>query len=112
MSFGSQTLTFVTLVGTGAYDPNGFETTTESEVSVTGCHHRPLSAAEAAEAYGNVPRQVWRSTCPPEAAAVLAKSTGKITVDGQTFHIIGGAQPHRDFEELFSVVIDSEIHPE
>ncbi|MCT7372938.1 hypothetical protein [Mycolicibacterium llatzerense] len=112
MSFGSRTLTFVSLVGTGTYDDYGIEIVTESEVPVEGCHHRPLSAAEAAEAFGNVARQVWKSTCPPEAAVVAAKSTGRIKVDGQVFHIIGGATPFEDFNDPFKCTLMSELYPE
>mgnify|MGYP000856001380 FL=1 len=112
MSFGSQTLTFVTLVGTGTYDDYGAEITTETEVPVEGCRHRPLSAAEATEAFGQTARQVWKSTCPPEAAAIAAKSTGRIKVDGQTFHIIGGATPFEDMAAPFKVTIMSELFPE
>ncbi len=112
MSFGSQTLWFVSLVGTGTFDDFGFEITTEAEVPVEGCRHRPLSAAEAAEAFGNVARQVWKSTCPPEAAAVAAKSTGRINVGGQVFHIIGGATAYEDFSDPFKVTIMSELYPE
>jgi len=112
MSFGSQTITFVTLAGTGEYDDYGIEITTETEVPVKGCRHRPLSAAEANEAFGDVARQVWKSTCPPEAAAVAAKSTGRVKVAGQVFHIIGGATPFEDFTNPFKCTIMSEIYPE
>ena len=112
MSFGNQTVTFVTLVGTGEYDDFGNELVDEDEVSVEGCRHRPLSAAEATEALGNVGRQVWKTTAPPEAAAAAAKSTGLLKVDGVPFAIIGGAQPFQDFGDAFKVTILSEIHPE
>lgn len=112
MSFGSQTVGFVTLVGTGVYDDRGFEVTTPTEVPVAGCRHRPLSAAEASEVLGDVARQVWKTTAPPEAAAVAAKSTGQLKVNGQTFHIVGGATPFEDFNDPFKVTILSEIHPE
>ena len=112
MTFGSHTLTFIVETGTGEYDDYDQEIVTESTVDVTGCHHRPLSAAEAAEAYGNIARQVWRSTCPPVAAATAAKSTGRFTEGGKTFHILGGAQPHGDFSGPFMVTIDSEFYPE
>ena len=111
-TFGSQTLTFVTLVDTGEYTDFGTEIVTETEVAVTGCHHRPLSAAEAAEAFGNVARQVWKSTCPTEAAAVAAKSTGRIVEGGRMFHIIGGAQPFEDFSDPFKCTIHSEYYPD
>lgn len=109
--FGSQTLVFTVETGTGEYTDYGEEIVTESTLSVSGCHHRPLSAAEAAEAYGNVARQVWRATCPPVAAVLAAKSTGRFTEGGKTFHIIGGPQPHRDFTDPFKVTIDSEYFP-
>lgn len=110
--FGSQTVTFVTLVGTGVYDEYGFEQTTETEVEVTGCRHRPLSAKEANEALGNVAQQIWKTTAPPEAAAVAAKSTGKLRVGGVTYHILGGAQQFEDFSDPFKVTILSELYPE
>jgi len=112
MSFGSQTLAFTVEEGTGDFDNNGIEIVTTTTASVSGCHHEPLSAAEAAEAYGNVSRQVWRATCPPDAAATAAKSTGTFTEGGKTFHIIGGGQPQRDFSGPFLVTIDSELFPE
>lgn len=112
MSFGYQTLTFIVEAGTGVFDDFGGEITEPAEVSVFNCRHRPLSAAEAAEAFGNVARQVWRSTCPPVAAATAAKSTGKFTEGGKTFHIIGGPKPFNDFDAPFKVTIDSEYYPE
>lgn len=110
--FGSQTLTFTVVTGTGVYDDWGQEIVTESFESVTGCYHRPLSATEAAEAYGDVAKQLWRSTCPPAAAVTAAKSTGKFTEGGKTFHIFGGPKQYADFDEPFVVTIDSEYFPE
>lgn len=109
MKLGSQTVAFVTVTGTGVFDDNGFETTTKVDVPVEGCHHRPLSAAEAAEVLGGVGRQVWKTTVPPEAAAIAAKSTGTLKEGGRTFHIIGGAQPFEDFSDPFKCTILSEI---
>jgi hypothetical protein len=108
MSFGNQTLVFTVVTGTGTYDDYGQEIVTETTEPVYGCHHRPLSAAEAAEAYGNVARQVWRSTCPPGAVATGAKSTGEFTEAGKTFHVIGGAKPFQDLTSPLKVTIDSE----
>lgn len=110
-TFGSQTVGFVTLVGTGVVDEYGYETKTETEVPVYGCRHRPLTAAEATEALGNVAHQVWKTTAPPEAAAIAAQSTGHLKVDGVTYFIIGGAQPFEDMSDPFKVTILSEINP-
>lgn len=109
MSFGSQTVSFTTVTGTGEFDEFGYETTTEVDVAVTGCRHRPLSAKEATEAFGNVATQVWKTTAPPEAAAIAAKSTGTLKEGDQTFHILGGAQPFEDFQDPFKCTILSEI---
>lgn len=109
MSFGSQTVSFVTVTGTGVFDDLGYETTTESEVAVAGCRHRPLSAKEATEALGDVSIQIWKTTAPPEAAAIAAKSTGTFKEGNKTFHILGGAQPFEDFSDPFKVTILSEI---
>jgi len=111
-TFGSQTLTFVVATGTGVFDDFGQEILTEGTEDVTGCYHRPLSVTEAAEAYGDVAKQMWRSTCPPVAAVTAAKSTGRFTEGGKTFHIFGGPKQFEDFEEPFVVTIDSEYYPE
>lgn len=109
--FGSQTVAFVTVTGTGVFDDNGFETTTPTDVAVTGCRHRPLSAAEASELFGNVAKQVWKTTAPPEAAAIAAQSTGTLKEGGRTFHIVGGAQVFEDYSDPFKCTILSEIQP-
>jgi hypothetical protein len=112
MSFGNQVVTFVTLTGTGECDDFGVEQVEEVEVSVDGCRHRPLSAAEASGAFGNLARQVWKTTAPPEAAAIAAKSTGTLKEGGKSFAIIGGAQAFQDMSDPFKVTIFSEIYPE
>lgn len=111
-SFGSQTLVFTVLTGTGEYNDFGEETTEPTQAPVEGCRNRPLSAAEAAEAYGDVARQVWRATCPPDVAVTAAKSTGTFTEGGKTFHILGGPKPFEDFSNPVKVTIDSEYYPE
>lgn len=110
-TFGSQTLSFVTLVGNNVFDDNGFEGTTPSEVTVTGCRHAPVSAKEASEVAGNVATQIWQTTAPPEAAAIAAKSTGTFKVDGVTYQIYGGVQLVEDFDGPHHVFILSEIAP-
>lgn len=109
MTFGSQTVTFTTLTGTGDYDADGLEVMTPTPVSVKGCRHRPLKADEMPVWLTNLGTQVWKTTAPPEAAAVAAKSTGRLAVDGVTYEIIGGAQPFEDFTDPFKVTILSKI---
>lgn len=109
MIFGSQIVYFVTRVGTGVFDEYGYETMTEAEVPVEGCYHQPMRAEEATQILGTVATQLWKTIAPPEAAAVAAKSTGTLKEGGRTFHIVGGAQPMRDFTNPHHVTILSEI---
>lgn len=109
MTFGSQTVTFTTLVGTGVYDADGVEITTQVDVPVAGCRHRPLKADETPQYLTNLATQIWKTTAPPEAAAAAAKSTGRLTVDAVTYEILGGAQPFEDFTDPFKCTILSKI---
>jgi hypothetical protein len=110
VSFGAQAITFQTLTGTGTYDQAGKEIMTPSAVSVTGCRHRPLSAEETPLWLTDVGTQIWKSTCPPAAAAIAAKTSGTLAVDGVVYQIVGGAQPFTDFsEEVFKVTVLSKI---
>lgn len=110
MSLGGQTVTFTTLTGTGVYDELGDEIMTESDVSVAGCLHEPMSASEMPEWLTNIATQVWITTAPPEAAAIAAKSTGVLEEGGVTYKIIGGAQPNPDFSgAVHNVTILSQI---
>lgn len=110
MSFGSQTVTFETLSDSGTPGKLGTKTQTPTGVDVTGCRHRPLSASETPEWLTNIATQVWKTTAPPEAAAIAAKSTGRLIVDDVTYQIIGGAQPFTDFTAaVFKVTILSKI---
>jgi hypothetical protein len=108
-SFGSQTVGFVTITGTGVFDELGVEGKTETTVNITGCRHRPLQATETPEWLTDVGTQIWKTTAPPEAAAVAAKSTGLLIVDGVTYHIVGGAQPFEDFNDPIKCTILSKI---
>lgn len=110
MSFGSQTVTFIVETPTGTPGRLGTKTLIPTPVAVTGCRHRPLTAKEAADVMTNVATQVWKTTAPPEAAAVAAKSTGKLQVDGVTYDIVGGAEPFEDFADPFKVTIYSQVH--
>jgi hypothetical protein len=110
MSFGSDTILFVTLTETGVPDAAGVMTFTRTPVAVPGCHHRPLSAAETPEWLTDIGTQVWKTTAPPQAAAIAAKSTGELVVGGVTYRIIGGAQPFKDFTpNVFKVTILSQL---
>jgi hypothetical protein len=96
MLLGTDTVTFIVQTPTGAPNELGTRTLVPTPVAVDHCRFRPLSATEAAETMTNVATQIWKCTAPPEAAAVAAKSTGLLQVDGVTYKIIGGAKPYND----------------
>jgi hypothetical protein len=109
-TYGEQTIIFPTLAGTGTYSELGEEITTESQVSVPGCRHRPLSAQETPVSLTDVGTQIWKSTCPPVDAAVTAQTRGTLLVDGVVYEIVGGAQPFTDMSGvMFKVTILSKI---
>lgn len=96
MSFGGQTVTFVTVTSTGTPDALGQKTEVHTSVPVTGCRHRPLSATETPEYLTDIGTQVWKTTAPPVPVAVAAKTTGLLIEGGVTYEIVGGAKPFTD----------------
>lgn len=109
MTFGNQTVRFVTLTDTGEPNSLGVRSRTATNVDVTGCRHRPLKSEETPENLGlDTGTQVWKTTAPPVAAAIAARSTGKMIVDGATYDILGGAMPFTDLSvDVFKVTIFS-----
>lgn len=97
MSFGGQTVTFKTITESGDPDELGVRDRVVTPVDVTGCRHRPLKSDETPEQLTNTGEQIWKTTAPPEAAALAARSTGILTVDGIDYRIQGGAMPYTDF---------------
>lgn len=94
--FGGQTITFVAYSDTGSLGALGTYAQAETLTAVTGCRHRPLSASETAEYDIDVATVVWKSTCPPDAAVLAAKSDDEIRVDGVGYKIIAGPRHHVD----------------
>jgi hypothetical protein len=111
MSFGVTTVTFISETPSGARGKLGTQTPAEARVDVPGCRFRPLYAREMPEDLTNLATQVWRCTAPPEAAAIVAKSTGVLEVEGVKYRIIGGARPFEDFTNPFKVTIDCQRNP-
>lgn len=110
MSFGPDTVTFVTLTDSGTAGKLGTKVQVPTEVDVEGCMHYPMSASETPEFLTDIGTQVWKTIAPPEAAAIAAKSTGQLKVNGVTYRIIGGAQPMTDFSPgVFVVQILSKL---
>jgi hypothetical protein len=115
MSFGNQTVTFVSYSDTGTMGALGTYQQAETLTVAPGCRHRTLSAKETAEYDVDVATVVWKTTVPvgeysaPVRAAVLgAEANGEIRVDGESFKIIGGPRDHPDFVNPFKVTILSQ----
>ncbi|AHG24330.1 head-to-tail stopper [Mycobacterium phage MichelleMyBell] len=109
MTFGGQTVTFVTYENTGPRRPLGGYQQAETLAPVAGCRHRPLSARETAEYDVNVATVVWKTTAPPAPAVLAARQDGEIRVDGVAYKIIAGPQHHVDMDgQPFKVTILSQ----
>ena len=99
MSLGGQTITVVTFSRSGAVDNLGIQPEIPVEVEVEGVHFRPLSATETAEISEiDIETQVWKLTADPVAAVLNADTTAYIRYNGDTFTVVGGAQPFTDLE--------------
>lgn len=82
MTFGGQTVAFVTVSQTGQPGYLGLEDESRSATPLSGCRFRQLSAAEQPEGASNVASEVWKCTAPPAAAALAVRSTGELIYDG------------------------------
>lgn len=96
MSFGGQTVTFVTV----SEDLNNRDRyrnpiRVRTEVAVPGCRFRPLTAKERQE-LGDIVRDPWKCTAPPVAAVLNADAIDEVKVDGITYQIIGGVRTFPD----------------
>ena len=105
MTFGGVTVTFVTVSDTGAPGWGGLKAEARTEVTVAGCHVRPVSVSEV-DGQTNVASERWKITAPPVAAALNASPTGEVRFGGGTFLIDGPVQPKRDMAgELSHVTV-------
>lgn len=105
MTFGHRTAVFVTVAeDLNTRDRYNQPLKVRTEVSVTGCHFRPLTFKEKID-LGDVNTQAWKLTAPPAEAVLSATTIDEVKVDGITYQIMGGVQPHHDFEEVFKVTV-------
>jgi hypothetical protein len=120
--FGNQTVIFVAAaVSTpgGAVGSLGEQVSgpagslqTSIKTPVKNCRHRPLRDSETPQYLTDVATQVWKTTAPPDPAALAANPTGHLIVDGVTYKIVAGAQPFPDPQGggIFKVTILSYVH--
>jgi len=117
VSFGGQTVGFVTVTDIGTPGYLGIKQKTRSVTLVSGVHFRPFSTTEAPDAETDVATEVWKLTAPPVAAVLAAESTGELVYDGtdnptydpddvsNVFQIQGPVQPKQDLAELHHVTV-------
>lgn len=103
MSFGGQSVTFVSYSDTGSPGALGTYTQAETTTTAPGCRHRPLTFNETAEYDIDIATELWRTTIPVgeystslRDAVLSAKANDSIRVDGVEYKIIGGVRHHVD----------------
>lgn len=113
MSFGYQTLGFVTITETGNPGFLGIKEKQRSVELVHGCHFRQFESDEVVTETDTATEH-WKGTCPAEAAVLAAKSTGEVLYDGtlnpadiaaNTFQIDGPKAPKSDLSQVHHVTI-------
>jgi hypothetical protein len=103
--FGDQTLTFVAVTD-GTEDRNGIPAQIRTELSVEGCHFRPLKTSEKVGLVENIATEMWQATCPPDDGVLAATAIDEIVYLGETYQIVGGVQPFNDFSSnVFKVTV-------
>lgn len=109
LSFGGDVITFTSFnpnPAQGFPDDLGTFTPLQGTPSVVpGCRHRPFrdTSRSARFARSEYPQEGvgittdwWQTTCPPAAAALAAKASDNITVNGVIYRIISDARPFED----------------
>ncbi|OBB15052.1 hypothetical protein A5761_15025 [Mycolicibacterium setense] len=82
MSFGGQTVAFVTVTETGPIGWGGLKSKTRVATSLAGCHFRPAASTETPDTQTDVATEVWKLTAPPAVAALAVKASGELVYDG------------------------------
>lgn len=105
MSFGTSVVTLNEFTGTGPRDSMGQQGVTTDVVTAPGCRHRPLTFAETVELEFDIATEFWRTTIPTgelqsdvRAKVLAVKNNDTISIDSQTYQIIGGIRHHLDME--------------
>jgi hypothetical protein len=109
LSFGGDTITFTSFNPDPAQvfpDESGTFTPLKGTPSVVpGCRHRPFrntsrsarfARSEYPEEGVGITTDWWQSTCPAWPAALAAKASDNITVNGVVYRILGDARPFED----------------
>ncbi|MBF4194668.1 phage head completion protein [Mycolicibacterium phlei] len=106
MSFGNQTVTVVIVTGDDdVRDRYNNPQEVRTEVTITGCRFRPMTAKEKQE-LGDIATEPWKLTAPPVPGLLAARAIDEIRYKGTTYQIIGGVRPYTDFtEHVYKVTV-------
>jgi hypothetical protein len=93
VSFGGQTVTFVTVT---LGDEGRFERAQDRTVrtDVPGCRFRPLGTSEIV-AETDLATEVWKCTAPAVDAVLAATASSELEYGGKTYHVTG-VEPFTD----------------
>lgn len=114
MSFGVDTVIFVSYSDAATPGELGTYPQTETLISAPGCRHRPLTFQEINELGFDVATEVWKTTVPineysdtVRAQIMAMQPDDAIRVNGVQYQIIGGVRPFKDFTDWFKATIFS-----
>lgn len=114
MSFGVDTVTFVSFSDSATPGELGTYPQTETLTSAPGCRHRPLTFQEIHELGFDVATEVWKTTVPIgeysnalRVQIMAMQPDDVIRVEGVEYQIIGGVRPFKDFTGWFKATIFS-----
>ena len=117
MSFGADTVTFVSFTDGPTPGALGTYPRVETTFDAPGCRHRPLTFAETAELAFDVATEYWRTTIPiGEYGSTLraqidaVEPDSVIRVDGVEYAVVGGVRQFKDFAGPFKATIHSKRH--
>lgn len=97
-TFGVQTVIFIAITD-GVKDRLGIPAKVRTEVSVTGCRFRPLTAEEKI-ALTDEAIEMWKCTAPPHPKVLSAKAIDEVKHNSITYQLHGGVKPHPEADSL------------
>ena len=114
MSFGVDTVIFVSYSDADTPGELGTYPQVETLTSAPGCRHRPLTYNETIELGYDVATEMWKTTIPIgeysdalRQQIVSVKNDDTIRVDGAQYQIVGGVMPFKDFTGWFKATVIS-----
>lgn len=114
MSFGVDTVIFVSYSDADTPGELGTYAQVETLTAAPNCRHRPLTYNETYELGYDVATAMWKTTIPIgeyddalRQRVISAKNDDTIRVDGTQYQIVGGVMPFKDFTGWFKATVIS-----